>query len=129
MSNEGNIKASILLILLKCIAVGYSNGNESFTDSLFPNYGSLNMLWHFFPYLFYSVFHETFVKSLWGNLFQPKFQKPISRCGILLKIKVSNFMILKWRPFEGKKLQNLSIFGAVFTEIKNSDILNFSWII
>ena len=65
LSNEGNIKASILLILLKCIIVGYSNGNESFTGRLFSNYGLLNMLFHFFRYLIYSVFHETFVKYLW----------------------------------------------------------------
>ena len=31
LSNEGNIKASILLILLKFIDVGRSNENESFT--------------------------------------------------------------------------------------------------
>ena len=38
---------------------------------------------------------------------------------------MSNFVILKWQPFEGKKLKKLSIFGVVFTEIKNADILNF----
>ena len=61
-------------------------------------------------------------------LFQLKFQKPILRCSILPKIKMSNFLILKWRPFEAKKLKNLSIFGDVFSEIKKADILNFSWI-
>ena len=59
-------------------------------------------------------------------LFQLKFQKPISRYSILQKIKMSNFVRLKWLPFEGKKLKNLFIFGAVFSEIKNADILNFS---
>ena len=39
---------------------------------------------------------------------------------------MSNFVMLKWRPLEGKKLKNLSGFGAVFSEIKNNDILNFS---
>ena len=68
LSNEGNIKASILLILLKCIAVGYSNGNESFTGRLFSNYELLNMLFHFFRYLTYSVFHETFVKTFMKKL-------------------------------------------------------------
>ena len=48
LSNEGSIKASILLIILKYIFVGYSNGNESFTGRLFSNYGPLNMLFHFF---------------------------------------------------------------------------------
>ena len=68
MPNEGNIKASILLILLKCIFVGYSNGNESFTGRLFSNYGPLNMLFHFFRYLIYSVFHKTFVKKFMKKL-------------------------------------------------------------
>ena len=45
---------------------------------------------------------------------------------VKLKIKMSNFVILKWRPFEGKKLKNLSILEAVFSEIKKADILNFS---
>ena len=44
----GNIKASVLLILLKCIVLDYFNWNESFTGRLFSNYGPLNMLFHFF---------------------------------------------------------------------------------
>ena len=68
MSNEGNIKASILLILLKCIIVGYSNGNESITSRLFSNYGLLNMLFHFIRYLIYSVFHNTFGKRFMKEL-------------------------------------------------------------
>ena len=44
-------------------------------------------------------------------LFQLKFQKPILRCSILQKIKMWNFVILKW---------------GWFSEIKNADILNFS---
>ena len=64
----GNIKASILLILLKCTFVGCSNRNESFTGRLFSNYGPLNMLFHFFRYLIYSVFHETFVKKFMKKL-------------------------------------------------------------
>ena len=104
MSNEGNIKASILLILLKCIVVGYSNGNESFTGRLFSNYGPLNMLFHFFRYLIYSVFHKTFVKKFMKKLsfFSSNFKKSISRCSILQKIRMSNFVILKWGPFEYK---------------------------
>ena len=62
LSNEWNIKDSILMILLTCIVMGYSNGNESFTGRLFSNYEPLNMLFHFFRYLIYSVFHDTFVK-------------------------------------------------------------------
>ena len=64
LSNEGNIKALILLIVLKFIAVGCFNGTECFTGRLFLNYGPLNILFHFFWYLIFSVFHETFVKQL-----------------------------------------------------------------
>ena len=98
------LKPQILLILLKCIFVGYSNVNESFTDRLFSNYGPLNILFHFFRYLIYSVFHKTFVKKVYKEtiLFQLKFQKSISRCSILQKMRMSNFVILKWRPFECK---------------------------
>ena len=35
-------------------------------------------------------------------LFELKFQKSISRCSILQKISMSNFVIIKWRPFEYK---------------------------
>ena len=55
-------KTSILLILLKCIVVGHSNVNESLTARLFSNYGLMNISFHFFRYLTYSVFHVTFVK-------------------------------------------------------------------
>ena len=57
------IKASILLTLLKWFVVGYSNGNESLAGRLFSNYGPLNILFHFFRYLIYSIFHEAFVKT------------------------------------------------------------------
>ena len=68
LSNRGNIKDSILLILLKCIVAGFSNGNESFTVWLFSNYEPLNMQFHFLRYLNYSVFHETFVKKFLKKL-------------------------------------------------------------
>ena len=102
LSNEGNIKVSVLFILLKCIVVGYSNGNESFTGRLFSNYGLLNILFHFFRYLIYSVFHKTFVKMFMKKLsfFSSNFKKPISRFSMLQKIRLSNYEILKWRSFE-----------------------------
>ena len=116
MSNRRNIIGSILLILLKCIVVGYSNGNESFPGRLFSNYGPLNMLLHFLRYLIYSVFHEKL--SLFSSNFKNQFQD-----------------VVYYRPlgcltlwYKGKKLKNVSIFGAAFSEIKNADILKFSWI-
>ena len=102
LSNEGNIKASILLILLKCIVVGYSNGNESFTGRLFSNYGLLNKLFHFFQYLIYSVFHDTFVirfirkLSFLSSNFKNQFQDVV----YYRKLRCLALAILKRRPFE-----------------------------
>ena len=127
MSNEGNIKASIFLILLKCIVVGYSNENESFTNRLFSNYGPLNMLFHFFR----CLFHEAFVKKSMKKLFffNFKFQKSILRGSILQKNRMSNFVILKWWPFEYQvKGWKFVDFWDCFFRNKNADILNFSWI-
>ena len=113
-------KASILLILLKCIVFGYSNGNESFTGRLLSNYSR---------WICYSIFFDisfiVFSRGFWQKVyeenipFQLNFQKSISRCSILLKIRMSNFVTLKWWPFE---------YRVVFSEIKNADILNLSWI-
>ena len=101
-----NLVILVLLILLKCIVVGYSNGNESFTCRLFSNYGPLNMLFqfHIFWYLLYSVFLQGFCQKVYEEtiLFQLKFQKSIPKCSILQKISMSNFVILKWGPFEYK---------------------------
>ena len=98
LSNEWNIKDSILMILLTCIVMGYSNGNESFTGRLFSNYEPLNMLFHFFRYLTYSA--RDFCQKVYEEtiLFQLKFQKSISRCSILQKIRMPNFVILKCEP-------------------------------
>ena len=67
LSNEGNIKASILLILVKCTVVGYSNGNESFTSRLLSNYGPLNMLLHFSDISFIAFLTRLLLKILWRN--------------------------------------------------------------
>ena len=75
LSNESYIKTSVLLILLKCVVVGYSN--ESFTGRLFSNYGLLNKLFHFFQYLIYNVFRDTFVikkLSFLSSNFKNQFQ-------------------------------------------------------
>ena len=117
LSNEGNIKASILLILLKCIVTGYSNGNESFTGRFFLNYGSLNMLLHFFRYLIYSVFHETFVKNFMKKLSfsSSNFKNPSQdvvhyrklRCLTLWYWNGSPLRVKSWKncPFLGLFLQ------------------------
>ena len=132
MPNEGNIKASILLILLKCLFVGCSNGNESFTDSLFSNYGPLNMLFIFFDISFIVFLSKDFCQKVYEETihFQFKFKKLIPRCSILNKIRMPNFVILKWRPFEYKVKSGkiCPVFGAVFSEIKKCWYFEFSWI-
>ena len=97
MPNEGKIKASILLILLIWIAAGYSNVNESFT-----NYGPLNMLFHFFRYLLESVFQKTFIKKFMKKLsfFSSNFKNPFHDVVYYKKIRIFNFVRLKWRPIE-----------------------------
>ena len=120
MLNEGNIKASILPIILKFIAVDYSNVSESFV-----NYGPFNTLFHFFRCLIDGIFHKTFVKKFMKKLsfFQLKIQKSISRCSILQKIKMSNFVIL---PFEYTvKSWKICQFLALFFQV--SKMLTF-WI-
>ena len=131
MPNEGNIKASILLILLKCIFVGYSNGNESFTGRLFSNYGPLNMLFHFFRYLIYSVFHKTFVKKFMKKLsfFSSNFKSPFQDVVCYRKLACLTLWYWNGAPLNiRQKVENFVHFWGCFLEIKNADILNFSWI-
>ena len=129
MSNEGNIKTSILLILLKCIVMGYSNGNESFTGRFFLNYGSLNMLLHFFRYLIYSVFHETFVKNFMKKLsfFSANFKNPFQDVVYYWKLIFLTLWYWIGGPLKVKSWKICPFWGC-FSEIKNADILNFSWI-
>ena len=129
MSNEGNVKTSILLILLKCIVVGYSNGNESFTGRLFSNYRLLNMLFHFFRYLIYSVFYNTFVKrfmkklSFFSSNFKNQFQDVVyyKKLGCLtlsywngdplnIRLKVENFFHFGGCSFRNKKCWHFEFF-------------------
>ena len=66
-----------------------------------PIYGSLNMLFcfAFFSSISYlcKFIYELYEKTI---IFKYKFPKFISRCRILLNIRKSNLVILKWRPFE-----------------------------
>ena len=129
MSNEGNVKTSILLILLKCIVVSYSNGNESFTGRLFSNYRLLNMLFHFFRYLIYSVFYNTFVKrfmkklSFFSSNFKNQFQDVVyyKKLGCLtlsywngdplnIRLKVENFFRFGGCSFRNKKCWHFEFF-------------------
>ena len=121
MWNKGCIKDSVLLILLIFIVVGYSNGNKSFTGRLFSNYESVEYAIPFFSYLIFFDISRDFSQNVYREtiLFQLKIQKSISRCSILQKIRVPNFV---------KKLKNLSFLGAVFSEIKKCWHFGFPWI-
>ena len=72
--------------------------------SCFQITGSWLCYSNFFDISFIVFFMRLLSKSLWiyeeTILFQLKFQKPISRCSILQKIRMFNTAILKWRPFE-----------------------------
>ena len=92
----------------------------------FQNYELLNMLLHFFIYLIYSVFHETFVKKFMKKLsfFSSNFKNPFSICSIVQKITRSNLVMLKWRPFEYKlKVQKIFHFWGCF--FRNKKMLTF----
>ena len=60
--SKWKMTASLLMILLKCTLVHYTNLNWSSENKLFFNYGSLNMLFCFFQFLIYVYFNEAFVK-------------------------------------------------------------------
>ena len=104
---------------------GYSNGNESFTGMLLSNYGPLNMLFHFFRHLIYC-FSRGFCQKVHEETipFQLNFQKSISRGSILQKIRMSNFVILKWWPFE-YKVKSWKMFPFI-SETNISKISNIS---
>ena len=125
MSSEGNIKASILLILLKCIVEGYSNGKERFTGRLFSNYGPLNVLFHFFWYLIYSVFviYETFVNTFMKKtfFFSSNFKNPFQ------DVVCDTETAALWISWKLKSWKLCPFLGLLFQK-KKADILNFSWI-
>ena len=120
MSNEGNIKASVLLMLLKCIVVGYSNGNESFTGRLFSNYWSLNMLFHFFRYLIYSVFHETFVEMFMKKLsfFSSNFKNPFQDVVNYRKLKCLTLWYWNGGPLKVKSWKFVHFWCCFFRNKK-----------
>ena len=125
MSNEGNIKASILLILLKYIVVGYSNGNESFTSTLFSNYGSLNTLFHFFRLLIYSVFHETFVKKLMKKLsfFSSNFKNPFQDVEYYRKLRYLTLWNWNGSPLKIKSWQICPFVQIHLSHESNSSVI------
>ena len=58
--------------------------------------------------------------------FQLNFQNSISRCSILQKIKMSNFVILKWWPFE-YKVKSWKMFPFLWLFFQKWKLLTF-WI-
>ena len=131
MPNEGNIKASVLLILLKCIFVGYSNGNESFTGRLFSNYGPLNMLFRFFRYLIYSVFHKAFVKEFMKRLcfFSSNFKNLFQDVVYYRKLGCLNLWYWNGSPLNIRyKVEKFVRFWGCFFRNKKCWQFEFTWI-
>ena len=129
LSNEGNIKASILLTLLKGIVVGYSNGNDSFAGRLFSSCGLLNMLFHFFD--IYGVFHETFVKKFMKKLsfFRSNFKNQFQDVVYYRKLRCLTLAILKWRPFEyNVKIWKICPFLGLFFQKWKTQTFWILWI-
>ena len=130
MSNEGNIKASILLILLKCFFVGCSNGNEIFTGKLFSNYGPLNILFHFFRYLIYSVFHKMFVKKFMKKLsfLSSNFKNPVQEVVYYRKLGCRTLWYWNGGPLNiRQKVEKIVRFWAVFFFRNKCWHFEFSW--
>ena len=115
-------------MLLKYIVVDYSNGNERFAGRLFSNYGPLNMLFYFFQYLIYSVFHETFIKKFMKlSFFSLNFKNPFQDIVYYRKLGCLTLWYWNGGPLN-IRLKNLSVSGAVFSEIKKCRHFEFSWI-
>ena len=78
--NERNTATSLLMVNLKCTVVHFGSLNSSSINKPFLNYGPSNMLFPFFPFLFYVYFDEAFVKnfikkqSFFNTNFQSSFQ-------------------------------------------------------
>ena len=53
-----------------------------------------------------------------------KFRKSISRCSILYNVRISNFVILKWQPFESKAKFEISIFHIFFKRLYEESFKN-----
>ena len=130
MSNEGNIKGSILLILLKCFFFfGCSNGNESFTGRLFSNYRPLNMLLHFFRYLIYSVFYETFVKNFMEKLsfFSSNLKNLFQDVVYYRKLGCLTLWYWNGAPLNVQKVEKFVRFWGCFFRNKNFLTFWVSW--
>ena len=81
----------------------------------------------FFDISFIVFFTRLLSKSLWRNY--PYQLKSISKCSILQKYRMSNFVMLKWQPFEYKvkKWKICPFLGQFFQKKPDifADILNF----
>ena len=65
--NKTNITASLLMIHLKCTVINYANLNSSSINKPFLNYGSSNILFPFFDFLFMFILTRLLSKTFWKN--------------------------------------------------------------
>ena len=98
--NERNIATSLLMIHLKWTLVHYANLNSNTINK--PHLRAVKYAFSFFfDFFFIFILATLLSKNLWKNYYY-KFPKFVSRCSILQNIRMSNFVMLKWRPFEYK---------------------------
>ena len=131
LPNKGNIKVSTLLILLNVLLWVILVNMKFSQEGCFQIRGRFEYAIPFFSTSHLQCFSQDYCQNVYEDtiLFQLKFQKFISSCSTLQKIRMSTFVVLKWRPFEYKvKSWKICPFsGLFFSEIKNADVLNFSW--
>ena len=86
--NERNTATSLLMVNLKCTVVHFGSLNSSSINKPFLNYGPSNMLFPFFPFLFYVYFDEAFVKNFMKkqSFFNTNFQSSFQDVKIYFKV-------------------------------------------
>ena len=113
LSNEGNIKASILLILQKCIDVGYSNGNESFKGGCFQITGHWICYYIFSDISFIVFFTRLLSKILWRSypFFSSNFKNPSQDVVYYRKLRCLTSWYWNGSPLRVKSWKNCPFLG------------------
>ena len=104
LPNKGNIKVSTLLILLNVLLWVILVNMKFSQEGCFQIRGRFEYAIPFFSTSHLQCFSQDYCQNVYEDtiLFQLKFQKFISSCSTLQKIRMSTFVVLKWRPFEYK---------------------------
>ena len=104
--NERNIATSLLMIHLKCIIVYYANLNWSSINKPYLRTVEYAILFFSISCLYLKTFEfwKHFIEKLsFFNInFKNLFQDVLCYRILLQNIRISNLVIVKWRPFEYK---------------------------